>query len=444
MVYLNVVPEGWTAQKLIDCGIGGISNGVFCDPKKVGSGYKLINVYEMYQGYGVDVNLTRRLQLNQKEFERNKVNYGDVFFTRSSLKLEGIAYCNINLSHDDDITYDGHLMRIVPNRDVVTPDYLARFCLSDVARRYLMSTAKHSTMTTIAQADIAPLPVLLPPLPEQQKIAVILTSVDEVIEKTQAQIDKLKDLKTAMMQELLSPREDSSQGNGVGTKQGDAALSNSLRMSHIEFKDSPVGRIPKSWEVGSLKSFTERVCVGFVGTCEKFYRSNGIPMIRTGNLKKGILDLSALKYVTKEFHDSQKKSQLKAGDLLIARHGNHGSACIVPSDLGDANCLNVVIVKVDLANYIPEFLKYMFNSDLMMDMFASKSEGSTQKVISTTEIANSIFLKPTLEEQNTIVSILFSIDNKLELTKTKNKVLLNIKKALMQDLLTGKVRVKVD
>ncbi|AZL85003.1 hypothetical protein EIJ81_10660 [Aliivibrio salmonicida] len=81
------VPEGWISKQLIDCSVDGISNGVFCDPNKVGSGYKLINVYEMYQGYGIDVNLTRRLQLDEKEFIKNKVSYGDVFFTRSSLKL---------------------------------------------------------------------------------------------------------------------------------------------------------------------------------------------------------------------------------------------------------------------------------------------------------------------------------------------------------------------
>ncbi len=106
------LPTGWSERKLIDCSINGISNGVFRDPKTVGQGYKLINVLEMYKSFGIDVDKTERLPLSDKEFEKNKVNYGDVFFTRSSLKLEGIAYCNINLSYDDDITYEGHLMRV--------------------------------------------------------------------------------------------------------------------------------------------------------------------------------------------------------------------------------------------------------------------------------------------------------------------------------------------
>ena len=85
------------------------------------------------------------------------------------------------------------------------------------------------------QADMKSIKIFYAPhFPEQKKIAAILTSVDEVIEKTQAQIDKLKDLKTAMMQELLTC------GVGVEGK------------PHTEFKDSPVGRIPKGWEVRVL------------------------------------------------------------------------------------------------------------------------------------------------------------------------------------------------
>jgi type I restriction enzyme S subunit len=260
----------------------------------------------------------------------------------------------------------------------------------------------------------------IPPLPEQKKIAAILTSVDTVIEKTQAQINKLKDLKTGMMQELLT--------KGIG---------------HTEFKDSPVGRIPVEWEYAQLKSYCKRVCVGFVGTCEKYYCDDGIPMIRTGNLKHGHLNLNDVKQVTKEFHYSQKKSQLKEGDLLIARHGHHGEACLVPPTLTEANCLNVVIVKVDRTNYVPIFLKYLFNSDAMKASFDAKSEGSTQKVISTTEIANSIFPKPSINEQKRIADILLSIDGRIDLYIEKLSSIQYTKKALMQDLLTGKVRVNV-
>src|SRR5690606_282638 len=87
-----------------------------------------------------------------------------------------------------------------------------------------------SGVPSLSRDTLYAIPFLSPPLPEQQKIAIILSSVDDVIEKTRAQLDKLKDLKTGMMQELLT--------QGIG---------------HTEFKDSPVGRIPKTWDVVQFK-----------------------------------------------------------------------------------------------------------------------------------------------------------------------------------------------
>jgi type I restriction enzyme S subunit len=52
-----------------------------------------------------------------------------------------------------------------------------------------------------------------------------------------------------------------------------------------------------------------------------------------------------MKYVTKEFHEKNTKSQIKSGDILIARHGENGLACLIPENFGDANCLNVVLIR---------------------------------------------------------------------------------------------------
>lgn len=198
------IPKGWEVETLIDLSLNGVSNGVFRDPKKVGNGYKLINVYDMYQGFGVDIDSLELLELKRGEFERNKVEFGDIFFTRSSLKLEGIAYCNINFSKRDDLTFDGHLMRIRPNTKKVHPKFLAYYCLSDFSRRFFMSCAKHSTMTTIGQKDIAPLPVSIPTLEEQERIVNSLDSVEKLKLELIGKLEKSKGLKKSLMQDLLA------------------------------------------------------------------------------------------------------------------------------------------------------------------------------------------------------------------------------------------------
>ncbi|MCC4796722.1 hypothetical protein BCT30_17575 [Enterovibrio norvegicus] len=430
----NSVPEGWRVEKLVDCGIGGISNGVFCDPKKVGSGYKLINVYEMYQGYGIDVNLTRRLQLDKKEFEKNKVNFGDVFFTRSSLKLEGIAYCNINLSNDDDITYDGHLMRIVPDRKAVIPEYLARFCLSDDARKYFMSSAKHSTMTTIAQADIAPLPVLLPPLPEQQKIAKILTSVDDVIEKTQAQIDKLKDLKTGMMQELLT------RGVGVDGK------------PHTEFKDSPVGRIPVGWECVQLESLLHQrknsMRSGPFGSALLKHElvPTGYPYLGIDNVHVEHFETSYKRFVSDEKFEQLKKYAVYEDDVMITIMGTVGRSCVVPHGLGRAlSSKHVWTMTFDQTKYLPSLICWQLNySDWVKKQFRNESQGGVMDSISSKTLKELWMPVPSLGEQQHFHKIHEALTSQIQAKELALKKKRNLKKALMQDLLTGKVRVKVD
>ncbi|WP_193091301.1 restriction endonuclease subunit S [Halomonas colorata] len=198
------IPASWEVADLISLSLNGISNGVFNDPKKVGKGKKIINVYDMYQGFGVNTASLKLVDINEKEFSRNQVKYGDVFFTRSSLKLEGIAYCNINLSKDNDITYDGHLMRVRPDKNRVHPKYLAHFCLSDHARKFFMAAAKHSTMTTIGQADISSLEIALPPLSEQEEIISVISAVECRIKTVNTRLQQKTALKKALMQDLLT------------------------------------------------------------------------------------------------------------------------------------------------------------------------------------------------------------------------------------------------
>ena len=108
---------------------------------------------------------------------------------------------------------------------------------------------------------------LIPPLPEQKKIASILTSVDEVIENTQKQIDKLQDLKKATMNELLT--------KGIG---------------HTEFKDSELGRIPKGWIIAEFGDYFLKLSSGMTPSRSKPEYFNGnIPWVTSGELDYNII-----------------------------------------------------------------------------------------------------------------------------------------------------------
>ena len=201
---LGRIPKSWEIKALSELAVNGISNGVFNDPKMQGSGYRLINVFDMYQGFGINDQKLKKLKLTEKEFQKNKVEYGDIFLTRSSLKLEGIAHCNICLTNANDITYDGHLMKISPNTSIVEPIFLALQCLSDLGRIFLMRMAKQSTMTTIGQEDIAPLSIVLPPLEEQRTIIDVHSGFEIRIRHLKTKLMQTQFLKSSLMQDLLT------------------------------------------------------------------------------------------------------------------------------------------------------------------------------------------------------------------------------------------------
>lgn len=207
----NKVPEirfkgfsgEWIEHKLQDLTENGFSNGVFNDPQKVGKGYRLINVKDMYSGDCIDVDGLSLVNIDEKEFKNNKVQYGDIFFTRSSLVKEGIAYSNVNLSDRSDLTFDGHLIRMQPCKATTDPVFLASLFKTSYARKQLILGGKTTTMTTIGQSDIAIVELALPSKQEQTAIGNTFQKLDNLINQHQQKHDKLSNIKKAMLEKMF-------------------------------------------------------------------------------------------------------------------------------------------------------------------------------------------------------------------------------------------------
>ncbi|MCK8047170.1 restriction endonuclease subunit S [Shewanella sp. 1CM18E] len=296
---------------------------------------------------------------------------------------------------------------------------------------FLASQRQSGTQGNLNTSIVSDLLCLLPPLPEQQKIAAILTSVDEVIEKTQAQIDKLKDLKTAMMQELLT--------NGVGTKQGTG--DGESYIPHTEFKDSPVGRIPKSWEVLPLSKVAklERGRFSHRPRNDPAFYNGDIPFLQTGDIPK------ESPYITK-FSQTLNEKGLRvsklfpAGTLVITIAATIGEIGILEFDSSFPDSLvgiKVNPIKAD-SMYVLYVMRYLKGE---LDLLAPQT---AQKNINLDILNPFVIPVPPLFEQIQISKSLEAIDGRLNILNLKLSKIQNTKKALMQDLLTGKVRVKLD
>ncbi|HOY24674.1 MAG TPA: restriction endonuclease subunit S [Cellvibrio sp.] len=307
---------------------------------------------------------------------------------------------------------------IIRADETVHPEYLHSFINSPVAAQQNAAFSVGSAQAVLNTGAIKKLIAVIPPLPEQQKISAILTSVDEVIESTQAQINKLKDLKTGMMQELLT--------KGI---------------DHSEFKDSPVGRIPKAWQFKAIGDICKITSGGTPDRATASFWNGDIPWIKTGEINYKTI-YSAEEYITQDGLKNSSTKLIPAGSVLMAMYGQgitRGKVAI----LGIDACLNQACLAMLPSVLIDQYFLFYFFSNEYENLRLLVQEG-TQKNLNASIVKDVIVPLPSIAEQMEISKRLQSIDNNINRIQKKVDVTTQLKKALMQDLLTGKVRVKVN
>jgi type I restriction enzyme S subunit len=261
--------------------------------------------------------------------------------------------------------------------------------------------------------------VPIPSLKEQQKIAEILSTVDEAIQKTNEIIVKTERLKKGLMQELLT--------KGIG---------------HKEFKDTEIGRMPKDWEVVKLGDITNiKRGASPRPKGDPKYFGGDIPWIKISDLskyKKGIYLLATDDTVTEE---GRKRSvYVKDGSLIISNSGTIGEPAIVKTGCGgcihDGLILLTPLIKIEKL-----FLYYFFEHK--KGEFQIRAQKGTQGNMNTTLWKMVKLPLPSIQEQQKIVEILSTVDKKLEIERNEKARLEKLKQGMMDLLLTGEIRVKI-
>lgn len=271
--------------------------------------------------------------------------------------------------------------------------------------------------------------VVFPPLPEQQKIVAILTAVDDKLHVIARQIAARKTLKQGLMQTLFS--------RGVGIQDASGRW-----VPHSEFKDSEFGETPIGWECRPIGSFAKIVS----GNAFKsnLFNDTGIPIIRISNIKSDftVRIESAVCY---EEDLKLKRFMVVSGDVLIAMSG--ATTGKVGRYYGEDFCyLNQRVGRfdVDPQQASSDFLFHFLRESTTQTLLLATAAGGAQPNISSGNIESIRLRVPPLNEQTKIAEILSVLDSKLEGLKSKEMHYENIKRGLMQKLLTGKWRVKLD
>ncbi|WP_288927239.1 restriction endonuclease subunit S [uncultured Trichococcus sp.] len=285
---------------------------------------------------------------------------------------------------------------------------------------YLQTLAGTTAVPIINKKTFSNVSIPVPPINEQRKIAAILSSVDEAIEKTETIIEQTEKVKKGLMQQLLT--------KGIG---------------HTKFKKTEIGEIPEEWEVKSISEVAKVVSGGTPSKQVSEYWENGTipwatPTDITSNDNKYISTTELM--ITESGLRNSSANLLPEGSVLMTSRATIGPRCINTVPMATNQGFKSFICDPDVLHN--EYLYYLI--DKIKDQFIALASGSTFLEISKSAVETFKIPVPPLEEQIEMAKMLSSLDEKLSVEKVKKESLQTIKKSLMQSLLTGKVRVKVD
>jgi type I restriction enzyme S subunit len=396
---IGKIPKDWELVKLSDIAED-VYYGITAKAVENKTGLKMLRTTDI-KDYTVDWDSLPFCEVTEKrgDIHRFLLKKGDLIIARA-----GTTGVSVLVEKDfENVIFGSYLIKVRLSRKV-HPKFMRYFCQSRLYWDHITSSQAGSTLKNISLPVIRSLNVPLPSsIEEQQKIAEILSIVDEAIQKTNEIIAKTERLKKGFMQELLT--------KGIG---------------HKEFKDTEIGRIPEEWEVVRLENVVEIWDKYRVPVKEQDRKPGPFPYCGAN----GIID-----YIAGYTHDGEF--------VLLAEDGGffgpfENSAYIMRGKFWANN--HVHILKAIEGILINEFLMYCLN---FMDLTPFLT-GSTRPKLTQENTRKIPLPLPPIQEQQRIAEILTTIDRKLEIERNEKAKLERIKQGLMDLLLTGKIRVKVN
>ena len=301
-------------------------------------------------------------------------------------------------------------------------EFIYQFLQHSTTVNKLLGTQSESARPNLSLSDMRDFVFSIPPLPEQRKIAKILSTWDKAISTTERLIDNSKQQKKALMQQLLT-----------GKKR---LLDDSGKPFEGEWEDLYLHDVAKIIVSPVDKKIVDgEIPVELCNYTDVYYNTritNSIEFMKA-TAKKSEID----------------KYTLQVNDVIITKDsetpGDIAVPALVSEDLGGTVCgYHLAIVRPNSQLVEGAYLNYLFSMQKTRYYFFTLATGATRFGLSIGGINKAHFTLPPLEEQRRIAAVLTNSDREVELLEQQLADLKQEKKALMQQLLTGKRRVKVD
>jgi type I restriction enzyme, S subunit len=266
-----------------------------------------------------------------------------------------------------------------------SPSYDPRFIkyALDAIKPTLSEIARSNTQANLNAEQVGNLSIPNPPLEEQRRIADFLdaetTTIDSYVNLHERLISVLQEKSSAAIESLL--------------------LHGHVQPSEASHPDS--APFPSRFPIGRLKNVAARVDVGIAEAATHAYVSDGVPLIRSTNIRANSLKTRDMLYIAPWFAERNRSKYVFAGDILTVRTGNAGVSAIIPQDLNRSQTFTQLITTLKDGNSAEYFCQFL-NSRVCRQYFDTVSWGSAQKNISVPLLANAPVPIPPIEIQRRI------------------------------------------
>ena len=410
---IDLIPEDWEMVKLGD--IGELRYGYTCAAMSKDTGIRFLRITDINDDGKVDWETVPYCDVSKNDYQKYKLDVGDILFARIGATTGKTAFVDKEVKG----VFASYLIKFKSVLKGLETKFLYYFTQSNPYWIQVHKNREGQLKKGLNAKVLGSIKFPLPPLPEQKKIAEILSTVDQAIEKVDEATEKTQRLKKGLMQELLTI--------GIGNK---------------EFKDTEIGRIPKAWKVMKLgETANVRYGLGQPPALE----TNGIPMIRATNVKRGKIVKEGLIFLSPNAVPKSRDPFLRVGDILVVRSGAYtGDVALVTKEWDGAVAgYDLIVTPSDTID--SHFLTYyLLSSAVQKRHFVGLKVRSAQPHLNSSQVEETPIPIPPLSEQRKIAEILGTVDERLDLFRKRKERLERTKKGLMNDLLTGKKRVQLE
>ncbi len=306
--------------------------------------------------------------------------------------------------------------------------YLLQLAQWNRLQQHAVATASGTKMPRTSWKQLGNFAFSLPPLPEQRKIAAILSSVDDAVEKTQAVIDQVQIVKRGLMQELLT---------------------RGLPGRHTRFKRTEIGMIPEEWSLLSLADLAEPnngIQTGPFGSQlhASDYVAHGVPVIMPKDMTNGDVSDAHSARIPEERAEELQRHRVRAGDMLFARRGDIGRAGLITEHEDGWVCGTGCFRFRPKDRTVSHFLRHWIGQPTSVAWLNEHAVGQTMLNLNTSILSRLPVAMPSETERSAIADGMEALGKQTETHGRVERGLLELKQALMAILLTGELRVTPD